>query len=162
VLFFYDCALFVSFCFFFCVAIVIIVCAPNRIFRSFFTLFLAACWLSLIPRLQTSGGSTPQAVVSSHRRCSSLVPSLAVLGFGLASVLLQGSSLFLEPCASPSEGPSSLPSRMLSPLLSSKKSDDPSSAPSLILSEKPSSRPTTIPSQQPSSEPSSVLAGDKY
>ena len=51
--FFPDCTLFAllaSFYFFFCFAI-IIVCAPNPIFLSFFTLFLAACWLSLIRRL---------------------------------------------------------------------------------------------------------------
>jgi hypothetical protein len=75
----------------FCSAI-IIVCAPNPFFLSLFTLLLVVCcWLSLIRRLQTSGGSIPwlqsSAVlllgpVPRPRRCSCSVPSLAsaVLG----------------------------------------------------------------------------------
>jgi hypothetical protein len=95
-----DCALFAlfaSFCFFFCFAIVF-VCAPHPIFLSFFALFLVACWLSLIPWLQTSGGSIPRLHSSAvlllgpvpwPRRCSCLIPSLT------AAVLLLGPFLGL-------------------------------------------------------------------
>jgi hypothetical protein len=78
--------LFASFC-----SAIVIVCAPNPFFLSLFTLLLVACWLSLICRLQTSGGSIPwlQSSAVLHlgpvpwpRRCSCSVPSLAsaVLG----------------------------------------------------------------------------------
>jgi hypothetical protein len=83
-------ALFASFSFFFCFAIVI-VCAPNPIFLSFFTLFLVACWLLLIRWLQISGGFIPwlQSLAALL-----LGPFLGLGGpwFGLASVLLPGSS----------------------------------------------------------------------
>ena len=80
------CALFALFCF-----TIVIVCAPNPFFLSLFTLFLVACWLSLIRRLLTSGGSIPwlqsltvllPGPVPWPRRCSCSVPSLAsaVLG----------------------------------------------------------------------------------
>jgi hypothetical protein len=73
--------LFASFCF-----AIVIVCDPDPFFLSLFTLFLVACWLSLIRRLLTSGGSIPwlqsSAVlllgpVPRPRRCSCSVPSLA-------------------------------------------------------------------------------------
>jgi hypothetical protein len=77
---------FASFCF-----AIVIVCAPNPFFLSLFALFLVACWLLLICRLQTSGGSIPWLQSSAvlflspvpwPQRCSCSVPSLAsaVLG----------------------------------------------------------------------------------
>jgi hypothetical protein len=99
----------------FCFAIVIVY-DPDPVFLSLFTLFLVACWLTLIRRLWTSGGSIPWLQSSAVLllgpvpwpwRCSCSVPSLAsaVLGssaspwcsfcprfFGLALVLLLGSS----------------------------------------------------------------------
>jgi hypothetical protein len=107
--------LFASFC-----SAIVIVCAPNLFFLSLFTLLLVACCLSLIRRLQTSGGSIPwfqsSAVlllghVPGPRRCSCSVPSLAlaVLGssaspwcsFSAPHLIASDSVLRTKPSASP-------------------------------------------------------------
>jgi hypothetical protein len=107
--------LFASFCF-----AIVIVFAPNPFFLSLFILFLVACCLSLIRRLQTSGGSIPwlqsSAVlllgpVPRPRRCSCSVPSFAsaVLGssawpccsFSAPQLIAFDSVLRTKPSASP-------------------------------------------------------------
>jgi hypothetical protein len=181
-----DCTLFALFCFFFCVAIIIIVCAPNPIFLSFFTLFLAACWLSLIPRLQTSGGSRPQ-VAPDLRRPHSLSPVIS----GAPPRSCSSALVLLDPFLG---GPRILPRLgapprllaftsvlhtkplalvrslrlvLLSPavlefglalvlLLGSLLSLEPPASPSEGLSSLPSTMPSQLPSSKPSNDPSSA------